>query len=222
MSKKCINREDGKTYVYLIRHAHWNPPKGPHEFNPHHPLSKKGKIQAKVLAKRFYSMKDNIEVFICSSQGRAVETAEEISKLIKKKPAKYDELWEINKILWRREFYTRKYWKHWIKYKKRISTFNKILKENKGKVILIVAHGNVIKGILRNKQKLSIKKIKEMDYKNCNITLLKFKNKKLEKTYLVNAKEPLLIKKECMIKLSDLQPYLFPHALKVRKDLLHL
>jgi broad specificity phosphatase PhoE len=194
MSKKSITRENGKTYVYLVRHAHWIPPKGPHKFNPHHPLSKKGKRQAKALAKKFYKIKDNLEIFICSSQGRAVETAEEISKLIKKKPAKYDELWEINKILWRREFFNYKYWKHWIKYKKRIITLNKILRDNKGKIILIVAHGNVIKSILRNKQNLPIKTIKEMDYKNCNITLLKFNKTKLEKSYLVNSKEPLEIK----------------------------
>lgn len=189
MSKKEILREKDKTYVYLVRHAHWNPPKGPHQFNPHHPLSEKGKRQAKALAKKFYKIKDNIEIFICSSQGRAVETAEEISNLIKKKPAKYDELWEINKILWRREFFNYKYWKHWIKYKKRIITLNKILRENKGKIILLVAHGNVIKSILRNKQKLSIKDIREMDYKNCNITLLKFNKTKLEKSYLVNSGE---------------------------------
>jgi broad specificity phosphatase PhoE len=194
MSKKIIARENGKTYVYLVRHAHWIPPKGKHIFNPNISLSKKGKIQAKSLAKKFYKIKDNIEVFICSSQGRAVETAEEISKLIKKNPVKYDELWEINKILWRREFYNYKYWKHWLKYKKRIIALNKILKNNKGKIILIVAHGNVIKGILRNKQKLSIKEIKEMDYKNCNVTLLKFNKTKLEEVYSVNSKEPIQIK----------------------------
>jgi broad specificity phosphatase PhoE len=194
MNNKSISREKGKTYVYLVRHAHWNPPKGPHTFNPNISLSKKGGIQAKALAKKFYKIKDNIDIFICSSQGRAVETAEEISKLIGKKPIKYDELWEINKILWEKDFFNYKYWKHWIKYRKRIITFNKILKNNRGKVILIIAHGNVIKGILMNKQKLSINKIKDMDYKNCHITLLKFNKTKLEEVYLVNAKEPILIK----------------------------
>lgn len=194
MNRNTIPRENGKTYVYLVRHAHWNPPKGPHEFNPHYPLSKKGKKQAKALAKRFYPLRKNIEVFICSSQGRALETAEEISKLIDKKPIKNDGLWEFNKILWRREFFNYKYWKHWLKYKKRIITLNKILRENKGKIILIVAHGNVIKGILRNKQKLPIKNINDMDYKNCNITLLKFNKTKLEKVYLVNVKNTINIK----------------------------
>jgi len=195
MNNKGINRENGKTYVYLVRHAHWEPPKGIHEFNPNISLSKRGKIQAKALAKKFYKIKDELDVFICSSQGRAVETAKEIFKLIKKKPNKYDEIWENNKILWRKEFHKYKYWKQWIKYKKSIIAFNKILRDNQGKIILIVAHGNIIKGILRSKQKLAINEIKEMDYKNCHITLLKFDKTRLEKVYLVNAKEPILIKK---------------------------
>lgn len=194
MGNKSIPREEGKTYVYLVRHAHWIVPKEKHVFNPHHPLSKKGKKQAKALAKRFYPLRKDIEVFICSSQGRAAETAEEISKLINKKPIKNDGLWEFNKILWRREFLNYKYWKHWLKYKKRIYTLNTILCKNKGKIILIVAHGNVIKGVLRNKQRLELKKIRDMDYGNCNITLLKFNKKKLEKVYLVNTKNPIQIK----------------------------
>jgi len=193
MKDKYIKRENGKTYVYLIRHAHWEPPKGPHKFNPHHPLSKKGKIQARALAKRFYTLKDNVDIFICSSQGRAVETAEEISKVIKKKPIKSDKLWEFNKILWTRRFYHYKYWKNWIKHKTTIRKFNEIIRKNQGKVILIVAHGNVIKGILKNKQKLSLKKIKDIDYKNCHITLLRFNKTRLDKVYLVNAKKPIMI-----------------------------
>lgn len=44
MKNRYVNRENGKTYVYLIRHAHWEPPKGPHKFNPHHPLRDRYKI----------------------------------------------------------------------------------------------------------------------------------------------------------------------------------
>ena len=60
--------------------------------------------------------------------------------------------------------------------------------QNKGKVILIVAHGNVIKGILKNKHNLSLGKIRKIDYKNCNITLLRFDNLNLEKAYCINKK----------------------------------
>src|SRR4030042_2593972 len=188
---KTIKRESGKTYVYLIRHAHWALPKSlktPHEFNPNIPLSKLGKIQARALSKRILPLKDKVDVFICSSLGRARETAEAISETIGKFPIQCDKLWEFSKILWTRQYYKLKYWKTFIKYRGIIKRFNEILLQNKGKIILIVAHGNVIKGILRNKQNLSMDKIREIDYKNCNITLLKFNNLKLEKAYCINNK----------------------------------
>jgi len=184
-----IKRERGKTYVYLIRHAHWVPPKGPHKFNPNVPLSKLGKIQAKALSKRIFPLKDKIDVFICSSLGRARETAEAISGAIGKKPIQCDRLWEFNKIFWTTKYYKLNYWKHFIKYRRIIKRFNEILLQNKGKVILIVAHGNVIKGILKNKHNLSIAKIRDINYKNCYLTLLKFNGLKLERAYCINTKK---------------------------------
>jgi len=59
---------------------------------------------------------------------------------------------------------------------------------------LIVAHGNVIKGILKNKQNLSLSKVREINYKNCNVTLLKFNNLKLEKAYCINTKKVVGVK----------------------------
>ena len=194
MVRKYIHREHGKTYVYLVRHAQSKVPHGLHKFNPHIPLSKGGVIQAKALAKRFIPLKKYIDIFICSSQRRAVETAEAVARIIKKRPIKSDDLWEFNKIFWTRKLYRYKYWKHWLKHKSNLKEFNSILKNNPGKVILIVAHGNVIKGILKNKRGLSLKKIKDLDYKNCHITCLKFNGNKLEKAYCINSKEPVLFK----------------------------
>ena len=192
---KKIKREENKTYVYLIRHAHWDgPEKGPHKFNPNYPLSAKGRAQAKVLAKKLFPMKESVEVFFTSSMGRAKETAVIVSRLIKKQAIESNKLWEFNKILWTRKYYHYKYWKNYLRHKKTIREFNRILAENKGKVILIVAHGNMIKGILKNKQKLSYQKIKDMDYKNCHITLMKFNGSKLEKVHCFNSKEPIMIK----------------------------
>jgi len=191
MPKKGIKREKGKTYVYLVRHAHFIIPKSPHTYNPHLSLSKKGKIQAKALAKRLKPLKNDIEVFCCSTMSRAVETAEAVAKVIDKKPVKYQRLSEFNKLLWTRKYYCFKYWRYLIRHKLSIRTFNKILEENAGKVILIVAHGNVIKGIIKNKLNLSLSKIRELDYKNCHITVLKFNGLKLEKSYCINEKKPI-------------------------------
>jgi broad specificity phosphatase PhoE len=188
-----VKREFGKTYVYLIRHAHWVPPKGPHKFNPNLPLSKLGKIQAKALSRKISPLKGKIDVFICSSLGRAKETAEAISGTIGKKPIQCDRLWEFHKIFWTTKYYKLNYWKNLMKYKRVIKRFNEILLQNRGKIILIVAHGNVIKGILKNKQNLPIAKIRDIDYKNCYLTLLRFNGLKLEKVYCFNTKNVVKI-----------------------------
>jgi len=56
----------------------------------------------------------------------------------------------------------------------------------KCQVILIVAHGNLIKGILANKLKLPHSKMNLLSYHNCNVSLLRFKGTKLDFVYYFN------------------------------------
>jgi broad specificity phosphatase PhoE len=188
MKKIRIKRESGKTYLYIVRHAHFNIPKEGND--PHPPISKKGRVQARALAKRFLPLKDTVEVFYCSSMKRAIQTAEEVKKVIRKTPKHHDGLWEFNKILWTNRYYHYKYWKHWRKHNLTISALNGILKSHRGKVILIVAHGNVIKGILRNKARVPASTLRKLEYKHCHITFMKFDGTRLEKTYCINSKMP--------------------------------
>ncbi|MEK6896046.1 MAG: histidine phosphatase family protein [Nanoarchaeota archaeon] len=194
---KTIRREKDKTYLYLIRHAHFILSPSAHSdhssYNPPIPLSKKGNIEAKSLAKRLFPLRGKIDVFYCSSMKRANQTAKAIAKTLKMSPIQTENLWEFNKLLWTRKYYHPKWWKHWIKHRRTIRAIDEILRNHRGKVILIVAHGNVIKGILKNKQKLSLKKIRNLNYKNCYITLMKFDGTRLEKTYRINAKNPYLL-----------------------------
>ncbi|HGJ64886.1 TPA: hypothetical protein ENS27_05780 [bacterium] len=178
--------DSGKTFVFLIRHGHFNMPQGPHKFDPHHPLTEKGIKQARQVASKLKKIKDHIDIFICSSQKRALQTALEIGKAINKKPTETQDFWEIGNLLWSRKYYHWKYWKYFFRHKKIIDSFNKILKENQGKVILIVAHANVIKGIVGNKLKISKSKLKPLEYHNCHITLMRFNKAKLEKLYYFN------------------------------------
>ena len=184
---KTIRRKKDKTYLYLIRHAHFILSPSAHSdhpnYNPHIALSKRGRIQAKSLAKRLFPLRGKIDVFYCSSMKRAHQTAKAIAKTLKMRPIQTETLWEFNKFLWTRKYYHPKWWKHWIKHRRTIRAIDEILRNHRGKVILIVAHGNVIKGILKNKQKLSLKKIRNLNYKNCYITLMKFDGTRLEKTY---------------------------------------
>ena len=66
-------------------------------------------------------------------------------------------LYNKQKSLWDKKMYTRGFWKNLKKYNLSKKIFDKILKENKGKVIVIVAHGNVIKGIFGKKFGLNFK-----------------------------------------------------------------
>ena len=76
-----------------------------------------------------------------------------------------------------------------MKHRFSIKVFDKILKDNEGKVILIVAHGNVIKGLIGKKMRLSHSQIGKFDYHNCHISLVRFKGTKLDYIHYFNSKE---------------------------------
>jgi len=52
--------------------------------------------------------------------------------------------------------------------------FNKLLQEHKGKVIVIVAHGNVMKGIIGNKLRVGFKNRGLMQFDTCSVTKMRF------------------------------------------------
>jgi len=183
-----------KTFVYLVRHG--DREKVPHDkikemfskdLENNLGLSQLGKKQAKELANRFSRIK--IDLFISSNIKRAIETAEEVAKKIKKNLIIYSEFNEINRIIFSKKYYHYKFWKHFFKYKKMINKFDEILDKNKGKVILIIAHGNVIKSILKNKLNISAKQADSFDYHNCHVSLLRFNNKKLDYIHYFNSKD---------------------------------
>ena len=184
--------EKDKTIVYFVRHGdriHIPNRKdlGLEEGGPG--LSNLGKKQAKYVAKKFSKIKAEIDKIYSSDMNRAIETAEIIGKEIKKKPNIIKGISEFNQIVWQNKFYRRKFWKHYLKHKSSLKVFDKILEENKGKVILIVAHGNIIKGIIGKKIGLTHWQIKKFDYHNCHISLVRFKGLKLDYIHYFNSKE---------------------------------
>jgi len=184
--------EEGKTIVYLVRH-------GDRIHIPHKKdiglvegglgLSSLGKRQAKEVAKKFSKIKKEIDKIYSSDMNRAIETAEIIGKEIGKKPKIIKGISEFNKIVWSNKVYHHKFWKHYLKHKFSIKMFDRILSENKGKVILIVAHGNVIKGIIGKKLGLVHSQINKFDYHNCHISLVRFKGTTLDYIHYFNSKE---------------------------------
>jgi alpha-ribazole phosphatase len=175
--------ERGKTIVYFVRHGdriHIPDCNGIGMKIPGPGLSEKGKKQAKEVAKKFIKIKTEIDRFYCSRMARAIETAEEIGKKIKKKPIIWPGIEEFNSLLFERKIYHPKFWKHYFLQKKALCAFNNLLEKNKGKVIVIVAHGNVIKSLIFRKMGLSLKKTGMFHHMNCYISVARYKNKKLD------------------------------------------
>jgi broad specificity phosphatase PhoE len=190
--KNLKDDEKGKTFVFLVRHGDFDFPydiNKPHPFNPHWPLNKLGKKQAKAVAGEFAKIKGHIGVFYSSSMRRAEETAREIEKKIGKKLQLSEKLWEINGIVLTRKYHSPKFWRSWMRFRERINEFDRILKKHSGEVILIVAHGHLIRSILLKKQGLPRAKILKDFYHNCHISLLRFNGTKLEKVHFFNRKE---------------------------------
>ena len=187
-----------KTLVFLVRHGDRIHIPRNHDLGLRIPgpgLSVLGKKQAKIIAKKFSKIKKEIDVLYSSNMARSIETAEEIGKAINKEPIIYDGISEFNKFLWERKIYHKHFWKHYKLHKISLKKFDEILTKNKEKVIVIVAHGNVIKGIIGNKLGLKMSQIKKFGYDNCAVTLARFKGKKLDYIYYFNNKGLLLVKK---------------------------
>lgn len=181
-----------KTTVYFVRHGdkiHISDNQDMGIINSDPGLNNLGKKQATEVAKKFFKIKKEIDKIYSSDMNRAIETAEIIGRKIGKKPKIIKGISEFNKIVWSNRFYHYKFWKHYLKHRFSIKIFNKILNENKEKVILIVAHGNVIKGIIGKKMKFTHSQINKFDYHNCHISLVRFKGIKLDYIHYFNSKE---------------------------------
>ena len=181
--------QKGRTIVYFVRHGDRLVPQDIRKMNnfPGPGLNKLGKKQAKAVAKEFAKLKDEIDVFISSGMTRALETAEEIGKKINKKPKICNELCEFNKFVWEGKFHKLNFWKHYFKHRLSIKAFDRILLNNKGKVIVIVAHGNIIKGILGKKIGIPLKQRGLLDCHNCHICLARFIGTKLDYIPYINS-----------------------------------
>ncbi|MDO8517187.1 MAG: histidine phosphatase family protein [Nanoarchaeota archaeon] len=188
MLKHPNKYQTGKTIIYLVRHGErihipGTPP--PHDFG----LSKKGIKQAKDVAKKFVKIKEEVDALYTSPMKRAFETAVEIGKKINKKPIVIKGLEEITKILEKPKLFNKNYWGQRIKFRKKQKIFNELLKNNKGKVIILVAHGRLNRMLLGKKLGLSHKASNVFDSHNCHITIASFKGQKLDYIHCVNSKE---------------------------------
>lgn len=183
--KNSSEYDKGKTILLLIRHGdrikiHGAP--GPHDFS----LSKKGISQAKNLAKKISKIKREIDVLYSSSMKRAKETAEIVGKSVGKKVNILPKFEEVSRLLEGKKYYKIDYWKARKKLRETQKIFDNMLIKNKGKLIVLVAHGRLNKILVGKKIGISFSKIKIFHFSNCFISLLRFDGKELEKIYSWN------------------------------------
>lgn len=190
--KNATPNEKGKTLVFLVRHG--DRMHIPENSNlglqiPGPGLSALGKKQAKTIAMKFSKIKKEIDILYSSNMARSIETAKEIGKKINQKPIVCNGISEFNKCLWEKKIYHKHFWTNYKLHKISLKKFDEILTKNREKLIIIVAHGNVIKGIIGKKLGLNMNQIKKFGYNNCAVTLARFKGKKLDYIYYLNNKE---------------------------------
>ena len=179
--------EEKNTTIYFVRHAAINLKDGEAvEEDP--PLNKKGIRQAQILAEQFKKIDPKIDVIIASSMKRSIETAKVICNELEKNYKIIPEFNEFSRRVFKRNFWEKIFWVHYFKYRGACKKFDKIIQNNKGKKILFVIHGNVIRGLLGYKLGLSLKKINYFSYNNANISRLTFKGKKLNTVSYFNSK----------------------------------
>lgn len=193
--KNPNERQKGKTMVFFVRHGDRLEFKTGKEINGDDPgLSELGKEQAKEVAKKFARIKDQVDVLYCSNMKRAIETSKEVSKSINKKSKIVPGLSEFNKIVWTKRYYHPKYWKHIAKHRLSIRALNNLLDKHNGEIVVIIAHGNIIKGLIGKKMHLPFRQLGKFDHDNCNITLARFDRRELDYLYYFNSKELIIPK----------------------------
>lgn len=186
--KNPCEYDKGKTILLLIRHAERikipETPE-PHDFS----LSKKGILQAKSLAKKLSKMKGEIDILYSSSMKRAKETAEIVGKSIGKKVNVLPKFEEVSRLLEGKKYYKIDYWKARKKLRETQKIFDEILIKNKGKLIVLVAHGRLNRMLIGKKMKISYLKTKIFYCSNCFMNCLRFEGKKLERVYSWNSSD---------------------------------
>lgn len=190
MLKHPNKYEVGKTIVYFVRHGeriHIPSTPGTGLLIPGPGLTKKGKEQAKKVAKELSKIKNEIDILYCSEMTRAIETANEISKKINKKPIIIAGISEFDGILWAKKIFTLKFWINYFKQRNALKTFDTLLIKNKHKVIVIVAHGNIIKSLIFRKMGLSLRKVRFFHHDNCYISVARYIGKTLEHVCCYNS-----------------------------------
>ena len=176
-----------KTIIYFVRHGSVDLKDGEAvEQDP--PLNYNGRKQSVFLAKQFYDSNEKIDLILTSNMKRSIQTAEILCKKLAKKSTPFLDFGEFSRKFFNSSIFSFIFIKNFIKYKRALKLFNKLLIENKGKTMLLVIHGNVIRSLVGNKLNIPFKEMGKLGTNNAHITRLTFIGNKLSTLSYVNSK----------------------------------
>ena len=171
--------DKGKTHIIFVRHAHRLPMSGISHPGP--ALSPKGKKQAHELTQAILPLAHDIDVVYASTMTRAKQTIAPLAKTLKKQVTYTDALCEVDNSVYKKNR------KQEEKVDEAMRFLEQVLTEHKGKTILIVSHGTLIKALLAQFLQIPYEIAQHYDIINCGISRFRFLGTRFDYLYYWNS-----------------------------------
>ncbi len=176
------------TLVTFLRHGkNYSHKKGQSPY-PGPRLTKEGREQARTTAEFLKNFQ--FDLILSSNMTRAKETAEIVQGFQKQKISVHKELSEHHKDVYEYSSLKKTFVEGAgtaLQARKTIKFFQRTLRNNQGRKILIIAHGNVIRSCVGASMGFSLRKSPELNLFNCSLSSFIFKKEKLISIYYLNS-----------------------------------
>ena len=170
--------------IYLVRHAQPNS----HALNGH--LTNLGIIQAKKIAEHLSKIPElsdkNLNesqrpLIIVSPTARTRETADFICQKLNIRPIIHSAFAEEYLVDTNKNFISPAFLRNHVRVKRLMHSFNKIVNSARGRPIIVVSHGNIIRMILGKIQSMSYNQISKIEVSCASIIRIITLNNKLQR-----------------------------------------
>jgi len=177
-----------RTLVTFVRHAKsYNHKKG-QALHPGPGLTKRGEEQAEKTARFLKGFE--FDLILSSDMTRALKTAEIITDNQKRDLSVHKELAEHHVDVYEKTLFKENLTEApgtLSQARETMNFFRKVLQKHKGKKILIVSHGNVIRGCVGTAMGFSLRKSPELNLFNCSLSSFIVDGEKLSSIYYLNS-----------------------------------
>lgn len=177
-----------RTLVTLVRHAKSYHHKKGQPLHPGPDLTKAGKEQAKKTARFLKGFE--FDLILTSDMTRALKTTEVIAKHQKRDFGVHKELAEHHVDVYEKTLFKENLTEApgtLSQARETMKFFRQILQKNKGKKILLVSHGNVIRGCVGTAMGFPLRKSPELNLFNCSLSSFIMDGESLSSIYYLNS-----------------------------------